>query len=133
MELRNISFNLRQPIQQNQVKTLDLSPIQIAEFLDICRRSLCEYICHANEQLGADSEAYIPAKELESINSVFIELSNNFFPMAHSTSPLRDLQIVDKPDFLDIKRNLEYMKNISNTANEISKHLSDSIQRLINP
>ena len=133
MDLRNISFNLRQPIQQNQVKTLDLSPMQIAEFLDICRRSLCEYIRHANEQLGVDSEAYIPAKELQSINSVFSELSDNFFPMAHYNGPLRDLQIVDKLEFLRIKRSLEYMENISNTANEISKELRDAIQRLINP
>ena len=133
MDLKNISLHLKQSIMDQHDNTLSLSPWAIAGFLDICRRSLYGYISNANEQLGTDSEAYISVAELEKIDSVFCELSNNFFPMAHSNMPLRDLQIVDKSEFERIKSNLVHMENINNTINEISKELSESIQYLINP
>ena len=133
MNVENISLYLKQSIMDEHANTLSLSPWAIAGFLDICRRSLYGYITQANEQLGTDSEAYISTTELEKIDSVFRELSDNFFPMAHSNMPLRNLQIVDKVEFNRIKDNLEHMKHISNDINQISKELSESIQCLINP
>jgi hypothetical protein len=133
MEIKNISLNLKQSIQGNQVQTLDLSPGEIAGFLDICRISLCKYICHANEQLGADSEAYIPIIEIEKIDSIFRELSDNFFPMAHSNESLRRLQIVDKVEYHHIMQGLLHFTRMSHDAHELSKDLSQSIERLINP
>jgi hypothetical protein len=133
MDLKNISLHLKQSIVDEHANTLSLSPWAIAGFLDICRRSLYGYITQANEQLGTDSEAYISATELEKIDSVFRELSDNFFPMAHSNMPLRDLQIVNKSEFESIQSNLEHMKYISSEVNHVSKELSDSIQCLINP
>jgi hypothetical protein len=133
MDLKNISLHLKQSIVDEHANTLSLSPWAIAGFLDICRRSLYGYITQANEQLGTDSEAYISTTELEKIDSVFRELSDNFFPMAHSNMPLRDLQIVNKSEFERIQSNLAHMENINNTLNQISKELSESIQSLINP
>ena len=133
MDLKNISLHLKQSIMDEHANTLSLSPWAIAGFLDICRRSLYGYITQANEQLGTDSEAYISTTELEKIDSVFRELSDNFFPMAHSNMPLRDLQIVNKSEFERIQSNLAHMENINNTLNQISKELSESIQSLINP
>lgn len=133
MDLKNISLHLKQSIMDEHANTLSLSPWAIAGFLDICRRSLCGYISHANEQLGTDSEAYISATELEKIDSVFRELSDNFFPMAHSNMPLRDLQIVNKGELERVKSNIAHMENINITTNQISKELSESIQCLINP
>ena len=133
MNVENISLYLKQSIMDEHANTLSLSPWAIAGFLDICRRSLYGYITQANEQLGTDSEAYISTTELEKIDSVFRELSDNFFPMAHSNMPLRNLQIVDKVEFNRIKNSLEHMKYISDDINQISKELSESIQCLINP
>jgi len=133
MNVENISLHLKQSIMDEHANTLSLSPWAIAGFLDICRRSLCGYITQANEQLGTDSEAYISTTELEKIDSVFRELSDNFFPMAHSNMPLRDLQIVNKSEFERIQRNLAHMENINHALNQISKELSESIQCLINP
>lgn len=113
MDLKNISLHLKQSIMDQHANTLSLSPWAVAGFLDICRRSLCGYISHANEQLGTDSEAYISTTELEKIDSVFRELSDNFFPMAHSNMPLRDLQIVNKSEFERIQSNLAHMENIN--------------------
>lgn len=133
MDLKNISLHLKQSIMDEHANTLSLSPWAIAGFLDICRGSLYGYITQANEQLGTDSEAYISRTELEKIDSVFRELSDNFFPMAHSNMPLRDLQIVNKSEFERIQSNLAHMENINHALNQISKGLSESIQCLINP
>ena len=133
MNLKDTSMALKWTIPLGNNNALDIPPDEVTTILEISCHALCEYIKYSNEQLGNKSEAYISPREISRIESVFTELINNFFPMAHSTSPLRDLQIVNKPELLDIKRHLESMENFSNVANEISKQLSDSIQRLINP
>ena len=133
MELKNISINLKQSIQQNQVAVLDLSPGDVSGFLEICRQSLYGYICLANEQLGPGSEAYMPVIELEKIDSVFRELSDNFFPMAHSNIALRHLQIVDKDEYRRVGEGLLHLSRIGEEASELSDCLSKSIRRLINP
>ena len=133
INMENISLHLKQSIHGNHTDTLDLSPWEIAGFLDICRQALYGYICHANMQLGADSEAHIPIIELEKIDSVFRELSNNFFPMAHSNEPLRKLQIVDKAEYQRVLQHLSQLTSMGHEVHELSKDLSQSIERLINP
>ena len=133
MELKNISLYLKQSIEDNNADTLDLSPWEIAGFLNICHRSLYAYISHANEQLGSDSEAYIPITELEKIDSIFRELTDNFFPMAHSNEPLRRLQIVDKDEYHRVADGLLRLSRVGEEAQDLSENLSQSIRRLINP
>ncbi len=133
MELKNISNNLKQSIQQNHVEALDLSPWAVAGFLEICHKSLIGYICLANEQLGPGSEAFISGKELEKIDSVFRELADNFFPMAHSNEPLRQLQIVNKDELRIVMELLSHLTKMGDDARVLSEHLSESIGRLINP
>lgn len=133
MELKNISLHLKQSIEDNHAATLDLSPWEIAGFLNICHRSLYAYISHANEQLGSDSEAYIPITELEKIDSIFRELTDNFFPMAHSNEPLRRLQIVDKDEYHRVADGLLRLSRVGEEAQDLSENLSQSIRRLINP
>ena len=133
MEIKNISLYLKQSIEDNHTDTLDLSPWEIAGFLNICHRSLYAYICHANEQLGSDSEAYIPITELEKIDSIFRELTDNFFPMAHSNEPLRRLQIVDKDEYHRVADGLLRLSRVGEEAQDLSENLSQSIRRLINP
>ena len=133
MELKNISLYLKQSIENNHANALDLSPWEIAGFLNICHRSLYAYISHANEQLGSDSEAYIPITELEKIDSIFRELTDNFFPMAHSNEPLRRLQIVDKDEYHRVADGLLRLSRVGEEAQDLSENLSQSIRRLINP
>lgn len=133
MNLINISLHLKRSIEDKHTDTLDLSPWEIAEFLNICQRSLSAYICYANEQLGPDSEAYIPITELEKIDSIFRELTDNFFPMAHSNESLRRLQIVDKDEYNRIAANLVRLSRVGEEALDLSENLSQSIKRFINP
>jgi hypothetical protein len=140
MDAKNINLILRQAIQENHLGALELSPWQIARFLEIFSKSLHDHVCNANEQLGADSEAYIPPIELEKIDSFFRELIDNFFPMAHSYEPLRNLQIVERDKFLRVQQHLmelrhvrEHAREASDRLSDASDRLSDSIQRLFNP
>ena len=133
MNLNDISLQLKQSIEGGRTNALDLSPWEIVGFLNICHRSLCAYIYHANEQLGPDSEAYIAITELEKIDSFFRELTDNFFPMAHSNESLRRLQIVDKNEFHGVLQDLLRLTSMGHDAHALSERLSESIERLINP
>ena len=133
MELKKISLNLKHSITHNNQNILDYSPYIVAEFLDIYSKILQSYICYANEQLGEDSEAYISKNELEKIDSLFRELTDNFFPMAHTPSPFRDLQIVEKEKFRDFQKLLNEFIKQNQRTNEISEYLHESIERLNNP
>jgi hypothetical protein len=133
MDLKSISLHFKQSIEEKHTNTLDLSPWQIAEFLNICHKSLHAYISLANEQLGPDSEAYIPNLELEKIESIFRELTDNFFPMAHSNESLRRLQIVDKDEYHRVLEGLLRLSRVGEEALDLSDNLSQSIRRLINP
>ena len=133
MELKKISLNLKHSIIHNNQNILDYSPYSVAEFLDIYSKILQSYICYANEQLGEDSEAYISKNELEKIDSLFRELTDNFFPMAHTNNPLRDLQIVETEKFRVFQNRLMHFIDHNQRTNEISEYLSESIERLTNP
>lgn len=133
MELSNISLRLKQSLQQNDTKILDLSSGEVAGFLEICHQALCGYVSYANTQLSSDSEAFISVAEIEKIDSVFRELTNNFFPMAHSNENLRYLQIVNKTEYRHVVEGLSHLKRVGEDARELSEHLSQSIGRLINP
>ena len=133
MNLENINKNLKRAMQQHRRDALELSPGEVAGFLEICRRSLLDYIGHANERLSADSEAYVPTVELEKIDSIFRELTDNFFPMAHSTERLRHLQIVDKQEFDHLRNRLLDLSHVAHDAHALSAGLSESIRQLINP
>lgn len=133
MELSNISLNLKQSLQRNDAKILDLSPGEVAGFLEMCHQALCGYVFYANAQLSPDSEAVLSVADIEKIDSVFRELTNNFFPMAHSTENLRYLQIVNKTEYRHVVEGLSHLKRMGEDARDLSEHLSQSIDRLINP
>lgn len=133
MELSNISLKLKQSLQQNDTKIFDLSSGEVAGFLEICRQALYGYVSYSNAQLSPDSEAFLSVAEIEKIDSVFRELTDNFFPMAHSNENLRCLQIVNKTEYRHVVEGLSHLKRMGEDARELSEHLSQSIGRLINP
>jgi len=130
MELKDISHNLKQSIARNNVETLDLSPYAVGAFLEICYEALYSYICFSNEQLGKSSEAYITKIESEKIDSIFRELALNFFPMAHTETPLRDLKIIDKRELYPVLEQLHLLTKVTEETNQISRDVRKSIERL---
>ena len=133
MEIKDINFHLKQSIEGGNANILDLSPWEISAFLKICHKSLHAYICYANKQLEPDSDAYMPNTELVKIDSIFRELTDNFFPMAHSNESLRRLQIVDKDEYNRIADGLVRLSRVGEEALDLSENLSQSIRRFINP
>jgi len=131
MELKKISLSLKQSIARNNVETLELSPYAVGAFLEICHEALYSYICFSNEQLGTSSEAYITKIELEKIESTFRELALNFFPMAHTETPLRDLKIIDKRELYPMLERLNVLTDVSKETSYISREICESIERLI--
>ena len=45
---------------------------------------------------------------MQKIDSLFRELGDNFFPMAHTTEPLRNLKIVNQWQYENLNNQVEY-------------------------
>jgi len=125
MQLSEISRNLKQMLEGMNADPLDSPPWKITEFLEACNKTLIKYILHANEQLGSDTEANVSAKELDKINRVFRELTDNFFPMAHSNEPLSRLQIVEKERLRRVLHYSERLIEVSERLIDVGKHAED--------
>jgi|LakMenE18May11ns_1017448.scaffolds.fasta_scaffold8587706_1 hypothetical protein len=59
----------------------------------------------------AKNEERLTSAELEKINGIIKELSDNFFPMAHSDAPLRMLAIVEKRKILDLENHVRILSD----------------------
>ena len=76
------------------------------------------------------------------INNLFRELGDNFFPMAHTTAPLRDLKIVNARQYEDLNNRVEHLlmefahhhTNYSIEANErnirLNRDVIDAVENL---
>ena len=132
MDIAKLCLNLKQriPIEKN---ALDIYPDVIMDILDVGCQTLCEYVKFSNKLNENNPEFLVSDDQIETIKSVFKELLDNFYPMAHSNKPLRDLQIIDKEGFLQLKNEIKNFENACMTANEISEKLIKSVDCLINP
>ena len=72
-------------------------------------------------------------KRNRKIESIFRELTDNFFPMAHSNKSLQQLQIVDKREYHQVIEDLMRLNSMGKDTLYLSNRLSESIGRLINP
>ena len=97
-----ICQNLKQkiPLEKN---ALNIYPDKIMDILDVSCQSLCEYVKYSNKLNEGNPESLVSNEQIETIKSVFKELLDNFYPMAHTNKPLRELQIIDKESFLRLK------------------------------
>lgn len=133
MDLAALCLNLKQriPIEKN---ALEIYPDKIFDILDVSCKSLCEYIIYSNKLNKNNPELIINNEQLETIKSVFKELMDNFYPMAHTNKPLRKLQIIDKESFLTLKNEIECYRNycLNNTI-EFSEKLIKSVDNLMYP
>ena len=71
----------------------------------------------------AKNEERLTSVELEKINGIIKELSDNFFPMAHSREPLERLAIVEKHKILDLENHSRMLtRELSRIINIVSEH-----------
>jgi len=139
--LSAVNLKLIERLRQLTGDPLDLSPWVIAALLDDCANALKSYVTIANSEVGIESEAFVPAHVIEQVGSVFKELSDNFFPMAHTDRPLRELQIVNTAELRhingeweDLSRGMmaktEYLHAQANEHLESSHQMMAEIERL---
>jgi hypothetical protein len=67
----------------------------MASFLRICGNSLVNYLEYTSDKLGVNSPEYLP-RAIDHIRGVFFQLSENYFPMAHSNQPIHDLVLCER-------------------------------------
>ncbi len=125
-----LKLKQRIPLEKN---ALNIYPDKIMDILDISYQSLCGYIEYSNQLNVNNPELIINHEQIETIKSVFKELLDNFYPMAHSNKPLRDLQIIDKAGFLQLINDMKSLEVACMTTGEISKKFRNSVDCLINP
>ena len=133
MDIGALCLNLKQriPLEKN---ALNIYPDKIMDILDISCQSLCGYVKYSNQLNTNNPEFIISDEQIETIKSVFKELLDNFYPMAHTNKPLRELQIIDKENILRLKNEIQSYQNycLNNTI-EFSEELIKSVDHLMNP
>ena len=107
MKIEIISKKLKEKLQPHNSDAVSMSPWETADFLLQCGEILIKYIEYSNKQIGPDSEAFLSKSEITKIDNLFRELGDNFFPMAHTTAPLRDLKIVNARQYEDLNNRVE--------------------------
>ncbi len=131
MSLSTISADLKRGLIGGHDSALNLSAYEVAGFLGICKHALIDYINHSNGQNDCSPTSFVTLEEIRMIDSIFQELIENFFPMAHTEKPLRDLKIIDVEGFVRVRDEINRLANICTSANEASEKLDRSIQDLV--
>jgi chromosome segregation ATPase len=96
MGMQEIGIELNDALSQFEHGAHNMRPDEVALFLRISSKALVNYIRNSNEQLAEDAPGYINPIVTEKIQSIFSELSNNLFSMAHTNEPLEQLKIIDR-------------------------------------
>ena len=109
MKIEYISENFKEILQTFNRETLSMCPYETANFLLKCGEVLLKYMEYSNKQYEPNSEALLSANEKTKIDNLFRELGDNFFPMAHTTAPLRELKIVNARQYEDLNARVEYL------------------------
>jgi len=117
MKLDIISIQLKEKLQSFNTDTVSMCPWQTADFLLYCGETLIKYIEYSNKQLEPDSDAFLSKSEITKISGLFKELGDNFFPMAHTTAPLRDLKIVNARAYENLNYRVEnFLMNVTDNC-----------------
>ncbi len=95
-----------------------MTPGNLAYFLGIFRE-----ISNSLFKTLRDDPAFgLSDDEIRKVDDVFAELSNNFFPMAHSNEPLARLQIIERES---IAKAIDFLRITEGPfLNELRHHLS---------
>jgi hypothetical protein len=126
MKIEYISENFKEILQTFNRETLSMCPYETANFLLKCGEVLLKYMEYSNKQYEPNSEALLSANEKTKIDNLFRELGDNFFPMAHTTAPLRELKIVNARQYEDLNARVEYL--LRNFIENYGNNLATSIE-----
>ena len=126
MKLEFISAQMKERLQRYGDETLSMGPYDTANFLLLCGEILLKYIEYSNKQIEPDSQAFISKSDISKIDDLFRELGNNFFPMAHTNEPLRNLKIVNALQYEDLNARVNYL--ITNFAEHYENNMVTSIE-----
>ena len=126
MKIEDISVQLKENLQSHSGDTVSMCPWETADFLSRCGEILIRYMKYSNKQIQPESEAFFSKSEITKIDNLFRELGDNFFPMAHTTAPLRDLKIVNTREYENLNYRLEAL--LLNFTNNYEITLAENIE-----
>jgi|GEM_PF-5629350 len=95
MQVVDVAFRLYELTHDSSPDPLKMSPYEIANLLLKYGEIIVQYAEYSNQQFGNESAPFVTKENLKKIDSLFRELGNNFFPMAHTNVSLGKLKIVD--------------------------------------
>ena len=127
MQLHDISINLRDNLQAFNQNPLMISPYETANFLKFCNDALLNYVQYSNSQLSHESQGYVSEDDAEKINALFRELSDNFFPMAHTDTRLGLLKIIESRRLDELN---EQLREMSYLSQELQNRMDRILQQL---
>lgn len=127
MQLHDISINLRDNLQAFNQNPLMMSPYEIANFLKFCNDALLNYVQYSNSQLSQELQGYVSEDDAEKINALFQELSDNFFPMAHTDTRLGLLKIIESRKLYELN---EQLREMSYLSHEFKNRMDRILQQL---
>ena len=147
MYIEDISTELKYELQIFNQDALMMSPYEIANLLIVCKDALLKYIEFSNQQLGQESQGYFGKDDSKKIDSLFRELGDNFFPMAHTNQRLGQLKIIDSErgeklinsfnelgnQMFMVARGLAEIQNVSQDLRAKMHQISDEFNDVTNP
>jgi hypothetical protein len=120
MTIEYISAQLKDESQRFSRETLSLNPYDTANYLLLCGKILLQFIKYSNQQIEPDSQAFFSKSDIDKIEDLFRELGNNFFPMAHTDEPLRNLRIVNTQQYENLNTRIEnFIISFTQTSEDI--------------
>jgi len=111
MQVVDIAFRLYELSHDSSPDPLKMSPYEIANLLLKYGEIIIQYSVYSNQQLGNESAPFVTKENLKKIDSLFRELGNNFFPMAHTNVNLGKLKIVDGARCNEIRNLFDDLSN----------------------
>jgi hypothetical protein len=118
MHIELTSAHLKEKLQAFKNDTTSMCPYETGNLLLLLGDVLLNYVEYSNKQVKPESDAFLSSKDITKIDNLFRELGNNFFPMAHTTAPLRDLKIV----------NVMQHENLTNQAGSLIANFIDNCE-----
>jgi hypothetical protein len=111
MQVVDIAFRLYELTHDSSPDPLKMSPYEIANLLLKYGEIIIQYSVYSNQQLSNESAPFVTKENLKKIDSLFRELGNNFFPMAHTNVNLGKLKIVDGTRCNEIRNLFDDLSN----------------------
>jgi hypothetical protein len=113
MNLEESSNILARTIDRQLTKSdpRDLSPYVVGRLLSEIDDLLKE-LTQSYKDNSLDSSSDADSSQVTFLNSLLKELGDNFFPMAHTDKPLKDLRIVTVNDLTELLQVSEQLNNI---------------------